>query len=284
MYVFMNEVNNLISELFQTYSFKEKSKAFYKCRIESFFYDYMSLDINKTKPLNAITYYDINTYLKNLICADSERVNHYSALKRFFQFTYAKEKTNDIMTNVDKPHHERKPIEVLTDENYLKLRSFIANKDNSIYERLTLGLFLFTGLSRQYIASIRSNDFIYDNGVYKLRIWKNEEEVILPLKSELQLLINEYLLNLSKDEILKKVILKNDNALSIYITDLTKRLFKQKCTTTILSNTFISKALSSGNHIWEISKLTLESTSTIEKHIKDVESLSYKQTSILNSF
>ena len=29
MYVFMNEVNNLISELFQTYSFKEKSKAFF---------------------------------------------------------------------------------------------------------------------------------------------------------------------------------------------------------------------------------------------------------------
>ena len=149
---------------------------------------------------------------------------------------------------------------------------------------MVLALFIFNGLSRQYIAAIRNNDFIFKDAVYKLRVWKNEEEIFLPLKSELQLIINEYLLNLPKEENLNRFVKVNDNELSTYVTDMAKNLFSQKCTTTILSNTFISKALKSGNYIWQISKLTLELTGTIEKHINDFDNLVNKQTSILNSF
>ncbi|NHL37848.1 hypothetical protein FDE95_14820 [Clostridium botulinum] len=284
MYSYISEVNEIIDELFSMYNFKDKSKIFYKGRIDNFFQQYMSLESNKNKPLKAITYYDINTYLNELNCADSEKVNNYYALKRFFQYTYEKERTNDIMTNVIKPLYEGQPIEVLTLENYKKLKEYITNKANPVYERLVLGLFLFTGLSRQYIVSIRNNDFIYEGGVYKLRVWKDEEEIILPLKAELQLIINEYLLNLCKEEKLDKFIKIGENQLSRYITNLTKSLISQKCTTTILSNTFISKALSKGNYILEISKLTLESINTIEKHVTDFNNLTHTQTSILNSF
>ncbi len=100
----------------------------------------------------------------------------------------------------------------------------------------------------------------------------------------MQLIINEYLLNLPKEENLNRFVKVNDNELSTYVTDMAKNLFSQKCTTTILSNTFISKALKSGNYIWQISKLTLELTGTIEKHINDFDNLVNKQTSILNSF
>ncbi|MEG1142463.1 MAG: hypothetical protein RSE41_08500, partial [Clostridia bacterium] len=56
------------------------------------------------------------------------------------------------------------------------------------------------------------------------------------------------------------------------------------CSPTILSNTFISKALSNGNYIFEVSNLTLEAVSTIATHVKEDSELINRQTSILNSF
>lgn len=284
MYKYLSDVNKIVEKMFSLYSFKEKSLIFYRGRINSFFEDYMSMKINENKPLDAITYFDIDTYLHNLTCAESERLNRYNALKRFFEYTYLKGITNEIISNVQKPTFIKQQKEVLTTDNYNKLKQFITDRENDIYERLILGLFIFTGLSRQYIAALRNNDFIFENGAYRLRIWKDDNEVILPLKSELQLIINEYCLNLDVDKKLDKLIEIDENYLSSYITTLTKTILNQKCNPTILSNTFISLALSSGNCIWEISKLTLESISTIEKHIKETQNLSYRQTSILNSF
>ena len=106
-YKFISEVYELQDELFDIYRFKDKSKKFYKGRIDNFFHNYMGLDFNKDKPLKAITYYDINIYLNGLVCADSERVNNYTALKRFFEYTYEKDKTTDIITNLNRPIYEK---------------------------------------------------------------------------------------------------------------------------------------------------------------------------------
>lgn len=76
----------------------------------------------------------------------------------------------------------------------------------------------------------------------------------------------------------------DENSVSTYIGNLTKSIIGKKHTPTILSNAFIFNALSNGNYIWEVSKLTLESVSTIEQHIMNINNLVYKQTSILNSF
>lgn len=284
MYKYTSEVELLIKDLTETYEIKEKTLPFYKSRINKFFIEYMGLQNNKDKPLNAITYYDIDYYIKNLKYSDAEKVNHYNALKRFFEYTYLRGKTNEIMSHVEKPSYAKKQKEILQEDDYVKLKKFIVCRDNNINERLVLGLFLFTGLSRQYIASIRNNQFVYEEGVYKLYVWQEENEVKLPLKSELQILIHEYCVGIAADKILDKFMQIDENYISTYVGNLTKTIFGKRITPTILSNTFISKALSNGNYIWEVSKLTLESVTTIENHKRDIENLVNRQTSILNSF
>ncbi|WP_286908974.1 hypothetical protein [Clostridium sp. UBA1652] len=284
MYTYLSEVETLINEMVETYEIKGKSLIFYKSRINKFFSEYMDTTINKDKPLNALTYFDVDIYLRDLNYSNAEKLNHYSALKRFFEYTYLKKKTNEIISQVTKPIYERKSKEILKKDEYDKLKNFIVCRNNNLEERLILGLFLFTGLSRQYIAPLRNNQFIYEDGVYKLTIWKDEMEVKLPLKAELQLLVHEYCTSISDEKKLDRVVKLNENTVSTYISNLIKPIIGRKCTPTILSNTFISKALSNENYIWEVSKLTLESASTIEQHIKDIDNLTNKQTSILNSF
>lgn len=285
MYQFYPIVKQLINEMTETYGISGRSLTFYESRINKFFSEYMGLQMNKDKPLNALTYFDVDTFLKNLKCSDAEKVNYYSALKRFFEYTYLKGKTHEVISQVTKPVYERKQKEILKEDEYVKLVNFIVcRNNNNLNERLILGLFLFTGLSRKYIATLRNNQFVYDEGVYKLTIWKDENEVKLPLKSELQLIIQEYCTSLADDNKLDKVMQMDENFISTYIGNLTKTILGKNCTPTILSNTFISKALSNGNYIWEISKLTLESVTTIEQHINDIDNLVNMQTSILNSF
>lgn len=284
MYMFMQSVNDLILELFRKNKLKEKSQVFYKTRVEKFFNEYMGREINKSKPLNAITYYDIDTYLNGLQNSPSDKLNNYNALKRFFSFTYEKGVTGDIMSQVIKPKVEKKVPEILDDNRYNKLVNYILNDSVVLSERLILGLFIYTGLSRQYIAAIQNNHFVYERGLYFLSIWKDEEEIKLPLKAELQLLIKEYCLSLAPDEKFNKLINMDENSVSTYVSNLVKKATGRKCTPTILSNTFISKALSNGNYIWEVSRLTLENVSTIEKHVNNNENLVHRQTSILNSF
>lgn len=284
VYKYLMDVENIIEKMFATYNLSEKSEVFYKGRILKFFTEYMGLVVNQNKPLNAITYFDINTYLQNLMCSKAEIVNIYAALKRFFEYSYYKNITKEVMSQVKKPIYIRKSKKTLNNEEYYMLKKFICCKENDINERLILGLFLFTGLSRKYIASLRMNQFLYEDGVYKLVIWKDEDEVKLPLKSELQLIINEYFSNLSINDKLEQVIKMPENSISTYIGNLVKKIINKQYTPTILSNTFISKALSNGNYVWEVSKLTLESVSVIYQHIIDSDNLIYKQTSILNSF
>lgn len=284
MYMFMESVNNLILELFMKNKLKEKSQVFYKTRVEKFFNEYMGREINKSRPLNAITYYDIDTYLNELQNSPSDKLNNYNALKRFFSFTYEKGVTGDVMSQVIKPKVEKKVPEILDNDSYNKLVNFILNDEGNLPERLILGLFIYTGLSRQYIAAIQNNHFVYERGLYFLSIWKEEEEIKLPLKAELQLLIKEYCLRLSPDEKFNKLINKDENSVSTYVSNLVKKATGKRSTPTILSNTFVSKALSNGNYIWEVSRLTLENVSTIEKHVGNIDNLIYRQTSILNSF
>ncbi|OEF95974.1 hypothetical protein [Desulfuribacillus alkaliarsenatis] len=282
MYKFYDEVQELIDELQQTYGIKKSSLVFYKGRINKFFNDYMSQEY-KDKPLNAITYYDINTFINKLPFGDAEKLNHYNSLKRFFDYTYLKKLTPELMSQVTRPEYQRPPKKILSDEEYDKLRDFIVCRDNNIKERLILGLFLFTGLSRMYIGAIVNSQFIYDRGVYKLMILQ-EGEVVLPLKAELQLIVHEYINSLTDDDNLKKVVPYDQNYISTYIGRLTTQILGKKHNPTTLSSTFIRKALSNGNYVWEVSKLTLESIVTIEKHVINSEDIFNRQTSILNRF
>lgn len=285
MYKYMNDVEIIINRMLDVFGINiKKSAAFYKSRINNFFENYMGTDGNENKPLDALTYYDVEIYLSKLVCSDAEKVNVYNALKRFFEYTYLEGKTKEIISQVIRPTCIKKPKEILSEEKYLKLKSFIVSRNEDLNLRLILGLFLFTGLSRKYIANLRNNDFKFDEGVYKLIVWKGDEEIQLPLKPELQLIINEYCTNLSDEEKFDKLIKMSENSISDYISKLIDNIIGIHCTPTILSNTFISKALSNGSYIYEVSNLTLETVSTIEKHVKNDKDLINRQTSILNSF
>ncbi|MCB4303202.1 hypothetical protein LGK37_06735 [Clostridioides difficile] len=285
MYKYMNDVEIIINNMLDVFGINvKKSATFYKSRINNFFEIYMGTDGNEYKSLDALTYYDVEIYLGKLRCSDAEKLNVYNALKRFFEYTYLEGKTKEIISQVKRPTCIKKPNEVLNEEEYLKLKSFIVSRNENLNVRLILGLFLFTGLSRKYIANLRNNDFKFDEGVYKLIIWKGDEEIQLPLKSELQLIINEYCNNLSDEEKFDKLVKISENAISDYISKLIDSIIGRRCTPTILSNTFISKALSSGNYIYEVSNLTLETVHTIAKHVKNDKDLINRQTSILNSF
>lgn len=284
MYNYISDVEKLIDEMIKTIEIDEKSEVFYRGRIKKFFDEYMDLSNNQNRPLNTLTYFDIQMYLDNLSNKDSEQVNHYSALKRFFEYTYLKGKTTEIISQVVKPTKENKPITVLSDEEYLKIKKFIFNKNNKLKERLILALFSFTGLSRKYIANLKNNQFVFENGEYRLIFWKNNEECEIPLKSELQLIIHEYVNTIKETQKFDKVINMEENGVSTYIGDLTTRVIGKKIQPTVFSNTFISKSLNKGNYLYEVSKLTLESVTTIEKHILLDDDLINKQKSILNSF
>ena len=124
MYFYHEEVQANIARLQNTYSISEKSMVFYRGRIKRFFNEYMGSPQNENRPLDAISYYDLNTYLIGLQNSDSEKVNIYQSLKRFFEFTYFNRVTLEIMSQVEKPNIPIRAIKILADDDYSKLHSF----------------------------------------------------------------------------------------------------------------------------------------------------------------
>jgi Site-specific recombinase XerD len=277
MYCQMKEVEEIIDELIEK---EKKNSVFYKPRIKKFFVEF----IDKDKPLDAITYYDVNRYLDGLDYSQSEKINRYSALNTFFNYTLTLNKTKELMSHVNKPKREPPQKKVLGHEDYLKLKVYIYSQDENLNNRLLLALFLFTGLSRQYILNLRHKDLLRDEGQYKLMILKNDQERVIPIKAELQLLIQEYLFLNEEEDKLKKITSIDKSVISTHIGKLTYEILHKKITPTVLSNTFIHYALIYGNNIWEISRLLLEDVKTIGSHVTEDNDLYNRQKSILNSF
>lgn len=285
MYKYYDEAMKICDEMLKNSSNKDKSKKVLKRNIDNFFSQYMAFPNNESKPLNAITYYDIDTYLLNRPYSAVDKVNVYNALKKYFEYTYSQGITSEIISQVTKPIASKKQKSLILESDCNQLKQFIVNTDNDVSERLLLGLFLFTGLSRQYIASLKNSSFLFENGVYKLEVYKEDEIHKLPLKAELQLVINQYLFSLDKTNLDAKIFSVDENYLSSVVSNLTQRVVGKKYSPTQFSNTFISLALKNGNYVWEVSNLVLEAVSSIAQHVVDnAEQLEKKQTSILNSF
>lgn len=290
MYKYNNDVKKCLNNMIDaSNNLADTSKDFYERNTMKFFNEYMSLPENKNRPLNAITYFDINSYLEAVPCKNTHKVNIYNSLKKFFEFTYKANITPDIITKANRPNFEKKQIKIISEDDYILLKEFVTNKENNLMERIVLGLFLFTGLSRRYIANMTSSQFVFENGIYKLSIIKSNEKTkkhqyfILPIKTELQLIINEYMLQMNEKD--KKIITIDENHLSSYISSLTEKITNRKYTPTDFSNTFICNCLKEGNRVWEISHLVLESVSSIAKLLNEgSEELFLRQTITLNSF
>ncbi|SJZ52797.1 hypothetical protein [Anaerorhabdus furcosa] len=286
MYIDKTKVSKLINELIEYNNMKESSKTFYMQRINIFFDEFMNTEQYKNTRLDAITYDIVNRFLSERFNGkESEKMNYYNALKSFFHFAYVTNECIDVMTQVDKPIIQRKEHKYLCDEDIEKVKDYIFSEDK-INIRLIFGLLIFSGLSRKYINSITNSSFIYNRGVYDLRLWEDKEnmEVILPLKMELQLLIYEYLRTNPVEKGLSKLSCYGENEISTVVSNKIKEITGRKYKLTDLGNTFIKMSLKKGNYIWEVGKLTLQSTETIEKHLDENESLYIRQKAILNSF
>lgn len=125
MYLHLNQVEILINEMIDYRgNISKKSEQFYRGRILKFFNEYMSKTENYNKLLDAITYHDINTYIENLCCKDTEASNIYMALKCFFTYTYSINKSSDIMLGVIKPIILKKEYKILCEKEYRLIKKF----------------------------------------------------------------------------------------------------------------------------------------------------------------
>lgn len=191
------------------------------------------------------------------------------------------------MNGVAKPEIKKKNAKIIPESDYQLLKNFVLDEQYDIRERLVLGLFMFTGLQRQYIAKMKISQFIFENGVYKLSIIKNPENEMrkkyykLPLKVELQLIISQYLRLFENSE--EKIVSVDENSLSSYISNITKKITSKSYSPKVFARTFVVKALEEGNRIWEVSNLVLESVGHIAKLIdEDPEKLFLQQSIILS--
>ena len=288
MYSYYKEVEKMVKSICeQDKTIKEKSRAFYIRHALKFFKEYMSLPENENKPINAITYYDVNCYLDTLPYSDNHKANVYNSLKKIFKYTYKQGITGDIMNGVAKPEIKKKSAKIIPESDYQLLKNFVLDEQYDLRERLVLWLFMFTGLQRQYIAKMKISQFIFENRVYKLSIIKNPENEMrkkyykLPLKVELQLIISQYLRLFENSE--EKIVSVDENSLSSYISNITKKITSKSYSPKVFARTFVVKALEEGNRIWEVSNLVLESVGHIAKLIdEDPEKLFLQQSIILS--
>lgn len=267
MYKYINEANQILNNYLETIP-NEASKTFYKIRISKFFDDYMATDHNSTRPLNTINFHDINTYIKSLSYSKAQKLNYYNAFSGFFKFSYTTDKiSTDVMKGVNKPEGSNKQIKYMDFKSIKELQRYIDNDNNAMEDRLMIGFFLYTGLSRKYIANLTHYQVSFGNRFVSLFFELGEDTYCIPLNSKLSLMIRSYLSSLDIINPYEKIFNIDENYVSKKLKILTRRITGHTFTPTDFSNTFIKEALKIDNDILSVSKLTMESVTTIMKHV-----------------
>lgn len=279
MYQYMGIVNEINIEL----SKYLENPHFYIPKINRFFESYMALNMNSSRPLDSITYHDINSYLclENVV---KDYANQYYGLKKFFDYTYRKNKTQDIMSKVIAPRSLCKiPSDYIPEEHIINMDRFIADSKEPILDRILIGLFLYTGLSRKYIWSIKNNDLYVDGDVVSIQFM--EQGVVIPIADKLSKILIEYKRQIKVVSMFDQIFaFKRGEDVNPTLNKITKQITGVKYTPTIFSNTFIKKCLSVSNDIDSISKLVLENPVTIMKHVEiESEDTYHNQSCIVKS-
>lgn len=266
MYAQIEEIEIIMNGMMKANKIKESCYTFYEPKIRLFFNEF----IDKDKPLDALTYYDVNSFLDSLEGKkESTKLNYYQAMNTFFRYTQRIGKTKEIMFNVKKPEEMPRKHEILSDEDTIKLKKYVGSQGEDLNNRLLVAFFLFTGLSRTYVANLKYKDLLKIDGEYKISISKNKKETIIPLKTELQLIIHEYLTCNPQIDEQQKLFKHSDNMISEQIKKLTREILGNKKTITIFSNTFIHNALNEGADVLKLSKNLQVSLKTIQSHIEE---------------
>ncbi|WP_099467416.1 tyrosine-type recombinase/integrase [Konateibacter massiliensis] len=247
----------LFQEMEKAYS-QQSWKKFYKPKLEKFFNEYKDRG-----PIESISTYDVEMFLKKFVPNSPIHANYYNALSSFYNFAYEHSKVNNIMLEIPKPIIERKEPVYIDDNDIILIKDFISNSKNKLYDRLLLGLILYTGLPRRYLFDLQKHNIRPD------AIWILDEngEHKIPISNSLKDIIKEY------TEITKHVspyskVFKysQDTSISSRISELTKKITGHSYTPNIIGNTFIKNALSIEPDIYSIGRIALKSVATIEKH------------------
>ena len=250
MYDYFDEAKNLLGDFIKP---KSKDQHFYYSRIRDFFDEYMGRENNTDKPIKTITPYDINTYLKGLKKSPNEKLNCYSALKKFFEYTYTIDATFDVMKGVAKPPKQDKDSVYISKEHTKRLIEFTKNNNENLNDRLIIGFFLYTGLSRQYISKLTNSNISTQTVEYTLHIKRGKSYTYVPLKNELVDLIKEYWKDMAIVKPNDTFFNYNENYLSTKVAETTIKVVNKRYTPTHFSNTFIKACIENNYDIYVIS-------------------------------
>jgi len=266
-YCQINDAYQLMSELRNSIKPKSWSK-FYSYRIRKFFEEYLAGDVHRNRDLRAITENEVNDFLETLPCKHNEKANYYRALKKFFEFTSKKGATQPFFVRVKKIEQTRGRINYIPEEHVDRIVKFINDTDggiNDIDDRLILAIFLYTGLGRKYIANLTYEQISDDMSCFRL----DEVEFEIPIKDELRDLLFQYKIahKMNRSQRLFDI---SESGITNKLKEVSKRICGNSYNPTTYSNTFIAKALGYEDpwaNIYVVSRLTVESLSTIAKHI-----------------
>lgn len=267
MYQYLNEVEQMINNYLCTIP-GEKSKSFYVTRLNRFFQVFMSQKHNTQRPYSTINFHDINTFIDELEFSEAEKLNYFYALNGFFKYIYQTNIiTTDVMKGVIKPILTKKKKHYI-DETSIKAILKFLKSSTSIEDRLLIGLFLYTGLSRKFIAPLTNYQISPGNQYYSIFFEFGSIETHIPLKQELVILIKEYFDSLKVINPFQRVFKYDENYISEKVSMISKQVTGRAYTPTDYSNTFIRSALSLGNDVLTVSHLTMETVETIMNHVE----------------
>ncbi|MBO3286220.1 hypothetical protein MKY98_17795 [Paenibacillus sp. FSL M8-0228] len=262
----------------------KQSKLFYQTRIKKFFNEYMSQKHNILRPLNTINFHDLNTYIDQLESSDAEKLNYFRAFNGFFRYMYLSDNLqSDVMKGVNKPVLQSKLLDYISRVELIQIQSFIKDSNEKIEDRLLLGLLLYTGLSRKYVANLTHYQFSFGNEYVSLFFEFGESTINIPLKSTVVNLVRVYFNSQQTINPFEKIFKIDENYVSEKVKILNKKITGKPLTPTVYSNSFIKEALRQGNDVLTVSQLTLESVHTIMKHVDAEEYRIRKQQHILEN-
>ncbi|MCY9549349.1 hypothetical protein [Lysinibacillus xylanilyticus] len=253
----------------------------YKPKVEEFLkYFYESVDDISHRNLKSIHTRDVSTCLMKVV--DSNHVNHYYSLKSFFDFTYSKDYTSDVMKNIRIPKTEVKNKEYLNLEEINKIKLFCNDKNQKIEDRLLIGFNLYTGLSRKFLKELEFGYF-QPSGDNRYYLQFNNFKTVT-ICSHLSELFNEYKETYKVLKGKNKIFNYDGNYLSTKTKDITVKIISRKITPTIYSNTFIKEMLRiTKNDVLMVSELLMESPHTISQHLEEIDEEEIKYERYLES-
>lgn len=259
---FLEPFNSVLQEYYN-----EKGKdnpQYYNPPVEKFLkFFYESVDKNH-RNIMFVHSRDVSEFLKRI---ESNHINYYYPLKSFFDFTYSKDYTSDVMKNIKIPKTSGKNKEYLNLEEVIKIKHFCSDKNQKIEDRLLIGFNLYTGLSRKFLAELKLEHFIPSGNRFYLQF---DNFKTVTICSHLSDLFIEYKETFEIPKRKNKLFNYNENYLSTKTKDITMKIISRKITPTTYSNTFIKEMLRiTKNDVLMVSELLMESTHTISQHLEE---------------